>query len=196
MGEGQRLPPPANHHLLALPGKQRVASMLLDRRTLLARRQQARARTRAARRRLILAFLVGLCATALFALVLARGGQHAVATPQAPGAGAHRGGSPPAAQSQAIAHFLLLARPIYCAGPKVRTVALTFDDGPGPYTRLALRELAAGHAHATFFLVGRNLPGGARARPGAPHLLSEEQTLGAIDLCPSLPPRPHLRGGQ
>jgi peptidoglycan/xylan/chitin deacetylase (PgdA/CDA1 family) len=36
-------------------------------------------------------------------------------------------------------------------------VALTFDDGPGVYTRLALRILRNAHVDATFFVVGRNL---------------------------------------
>jgi len=36
-------------------------------------------------------------------------------------------------------------------------VALTFDDGPGPYTHLVLRLLRRDHARATFFLVGRLL---------------------------------------
>ncbi|NUS03402.1 MAG: polysaccharide deacetylase family protein [Nonomuraea sp.] len=40
---------------------------------------------------------------------------------------------------------------------KVKCVALTFDDGPGPYTRTLLRHLAAHHAHATFFVVGQNV---------------------------------------
>ncbi|NUR91924.1 MAG: polysaccharide deacetylase family protein [Nonomuraea sp.] len=40
---------------------------------------------------------------------------------------------------------------------KVKCVALTFDDGPGPYTRTLLRHLAAYDAHATFFVVGRNV---------------------------------------
>ncbi|WP_250563376.1 polysaccharide deacetylase family protein [Sphaerisporangium fuscum] len=42
---------------------------------------------------------------------------------------------------------------------KVKCVALTFDDGPGPYTDKLLRELAAYRAPATFFLVGRNVAG-------------------------------------
>jgi peptidoglycan/xylan/chitin deacetylase (PgdA/CDA1 family) len=49
-------------------------------------------------------------------------------------------------------------------------VALTFDDGPGPYTRLALRILRKAHVHATFFVVGRNLarfPGVAQAEARA-----------------------------
>ncbi len=36
-------------------------------------------------------------------------------------------------------------------------VALTFDDGPGPYTNLAIRKLEKHRARATFFVVGRNL---------------------------------------
>lgn len=46
------------------------------------------------------------------------------------------------------------------AGPNCavdRCVALTFDDGPGPYTAALLDELAARGAPATFFLVGRNI---------------------------------------
>lgn len=40
-------------------------------------------------------------------------------------------------------------------------VALTFDDGPGPYTALLLDELRAADVRATFFVVGR----AAAARP-------------------------------
>jgi peptidoglycan/xylan/chitin deacetylase (PgdA/CDA1 family) len=47
--------------------------------------------------------------------------------------------------------------PVYCGGRRGRDVALTFDDGPGTYTHLALRILRNAHARATFFLVGRNL---------------------------------------
>jgi peptidoglycan/xylan/chitin deacetylase (PgdA/CDA1 family) len=39
----------------------------------------------------------------------------------------------------------------------LRCVALTFDDGPGPYTAALLDELAARGAPATFFVVGRNV---------------------------------------
>jgi chitin deacetylase len=42
-----------------------------------------------------------------------------------------------------------------------RTVALTFDDGPGPSTERLLDVLAKHHAKATFFFLGRNLRGGA-----------------------------------
>jgi peptidoglycan/xylan/chitin deacetylase (PgdA/CDA1 family) len=39
---------------------------------------------------------------------------------------------------------------------KVKCVALTFDDGPGPDTRQLLEALAAHDARATFFLTGQN----------------------------------------
>jgi peptidoglycan/xylan/chitin deacetylase (PgdA/CDA1 family) len=38
-----------------------------------------------------------------------------------------------------------------------RLVALTFDDGPGPYTRQVLDVLAAKHVHATFCQIGRQV---------------------------------------
>src|SRR5262249_28002316 len=47
--------------------------------------------------------------------------------------------------------------PLRCGGDRGRDVALTFDDGPGPYTALALRILRRAHAKATFFLVGKEL---------------------------------------
>jgi peptidoglycan-N-acetylglucosamine deacetylase len=40
-----------------------------------------------------------------------------------------------------------------------RSVALTFDDGPGPQTAAILDALAAGHAHATFFTLGGRMTG-------------------------------------
>ena len=58
-----------------------------------------------------------------------------------------------------------LGLPVYCGGHSRRLVALTFDDGPGPYTKLAIRKLRFHHSRATFFLVGRSIlhfPGLAR----------------------------------
>ncbi|GAB2852154.1 hypothetical protein GCM10027176_63870 [Actinoallomurus bryophytorum] len=40
-----------------------------------------------------------------------------------------------------------------------KCVALTFDDGPGPYTAKLLHMLAARHARVTFFLIGGNIKG-------------------------------------
>ena len=40
-----------------------------------------------------------------------------------------------------------------------KCVALTFDDGPGPYTTKLLGMLAARRARVTFFLIGGSIPG-------------------------------------
>lgn len=42
-------------------------------------------------------------------------------------------------------------------GGRMREVALTFDDGPGPYTPQVLHVLRQAHAPATFFVVGQML---------------------------------------
>jgi len=44
--------------------------------------------------------------------------------------------------------------PLHTAPGAGRTIALTFDDGPGPTTGAVLDVLAARHVHATFFVVG------------------------------------------
>lgn len=44
------------------------------------------------------------------------------------------------------------ADPVDCA--RVKCVALTFDDGPGPFTDRLLQMLLANDARATFFLIG------------------------------------------
>ena len=72
-----------------------------------------------------------------------------------------------------ISRLVRLGLPLYCGGDRGRLVALTFDDGPGPYTRLALRILRHDHAGATFFLVGRNLAGSLA-------LVRQERALGAL----------------
>ncbi len=38
-----------------------------------------------------------------------------------------------------------------------RTVALTFDDGPSPWTPRVLAALARAHVHATFFVIGQHV---------------------------------------
>jgi peptidoglycan/xylan/chitin deacetylase (PgdA/CDA1 family) len=43
--------------------------------------------------------------------------------------------------------------------PDARKVALTFDDGPSAQTDTILRALRRHHAHATFFLIGQQIPG-------------------------------------
>jgi peptidoglycan/xylan/chitin deacetylase (PgdA/CDA1 family) len=73
----------------------------------------------------------------------------------------------------ALDRLIRVGLPLYCGGSRGRSVALTFDDGPGPYTKLALRMLRLAHARATFFLVGRNLA-------GWPDVPRHELRLGAL----------------
>lgn len=52
------------------------------------------------------------------------------------------------------------------AAARHKAVALTFDDGPSPYTRGVLRELERKHAPATFFVVGETLDDyGSKLKP-------------------------------
>jgi peptidoglycan/xylan/chitin deacetylase (PgdA/CDA1 family) len=70
----------------------------------------------------------------------------------------HRGaGASAAAQRSAVTALIRSGMPIYCGGAQKPYAAFTFDDGPGPYTPLALRILRHAHVPATFFLVGRNV---------------------------------------
>jgi peptidoglycan/xylan/chitin deacetylase (PgdA/CDA1 family) len=62
-----------------------------------------------------------------------------------------------AAEQEALERFASLGLPIYCGGGTKPYVALTFDDGPGPYTIQTLNLLRAGGARATFFSVGKKL---------------------------------------
>jgi peptidoglycan/xylan/chitin deacetylase (PgdA/CDA1 family) len=76
-------------------------------------------------------------------------------------------------ESPEIRRLIALGKPIYCAGTRGDEVALTFDDGPGPYTRLMLAKLHKHGVRATFFVVGRNIP----LLPDAPR---EERAIGAV----------------
>ena len=65
------------------------------------------------------------------------------------------------------------AAPLYCGGRHGRYVALTFDDGPGPYTARLLQILARAGARATFFDIGSRVA----AWPG---LVRMEMRRGAV----------------
>jgi peptidoglycan/xylan/chitin deacetylase (PgdA/CDA1 family) len=103
--------------------------------------------------------------------------QHAAAALGAGRAGVASANARTAAQARREAaelrSLIALGKPIYCAAPRGNEVALTFDDGPGVYTRLVLAKLRKHGIHATFFVVGRNIP----LLPGA---LREERALGAV----------------
>jgi peptidoglycan/xylan/chitin deacetylase (PgdA/CDA1 family) len=67
-----------------------------------------------------------------------------------------------------------LGLPIWCAGKRGRDVAFTFDDGPGPYTRLVLKKLRRVHEGATFFDVGVSI----EAWPGRLHAELKQAAIG------------------
>jgi peptidoglycan-N-acetylglucosamine deacetylase len=78
-----------------------------------------------------------------------------------------------ASATESLSKLISLGHPIYCAGRRGREVALTFDDGPGPYTELALRKLRKHGMRATFFIVGRNIA-------LLPRAIRQERSLGAV----------------
>jgi peptidoglycan-N-acetylglucosamine deacetylase len=62
-----------------------------------------------------------------------------------------------AGESRLQAHILSYTSYIALGTHRRRELALTFDDGPGPYTAAVLAVLQRFHAPATFFEIGRNV---------------------------------------
>ncbi len=79
----------------------------------------------------------------------------------------------PSEQRQAVAAALARAEPVYCGGRRSNAVALTFDDGPGEYSRRLVAILRAYGARATFFVVGNRL----QYWPG---VVQAEETVGVV----------------
>jgi peptidoglycan-N-acetylglucosamine deacetylase len=61
---------------------------------------------------------------------------------------------PEAEEDQAVAAVLAYTPFVKEGGARGRDIALTFDDGPGPYTPGVLDVLERLHVHATFFAIG------------------------------------------
>jgi peptidoglycan/xylan/chitin deacetylase (PgdA/CDA1 family) len=73
---------------------------------------------------------------------------------------------PTPAQLPTVQRLAQAAQPVYCAGARGRSFALTFDDGPSPYTMQIVHMLRRFHARSTFFDIGSRIslwPAGARA---------------------------------
>lgn len=92
------------------------------------------------------------------------------------------------AQLSAVERLAAHGLPLFCGGRSKRMVALTFDDGPGPYTRLAIDKLRTHHLRATFFLVGKQI----QAYPGLAELergvgVAGDHTM-THPFLPALPP--------
>lgn len=64
-----------------------------------------------------------------------------------------------AAGNAEIRRLVPLGLPVYCGGLRGDEIALTFDDGPGVYTHLALKKLREADERATFFVVGESING-------------------------------------
>lgn len=133
------------------------------------RSPSARARSVALRRRRAAA--LGLVAVVALAIGLVVGGSSGSSRPHPPAAAREVGylarlatlagtgsGSLAAAQQRllgdAVDRTLAYTPYVRMAGGQHREVALTFDDGPGPYTPQILDVLERMHAPATFFEIG------------------------------------------
>jgi peptidoglycan-N-acetylglucosamine deacetylase len=75
-----------------------------------------------------------------------------------PGAGRTGLPSPEGGRRSTLQALARSGLPLWCGGRHGRYVALTFDDGPGPYTPRLLRILARAGARATFFVIGSRVP--------------------------------------
>ena len=116
--------------------------------------------TRIRRRRLGAAIAVAVAVIAI-ALAIALSGSRPRGA--ASSASTHRLATVPATptpdtledQDKAVSSVLAYTPFVREGGASGRDVALTFDDGPGPYTPAVLNVLEHEHAHATFFAIGR-----------------------------------------
>ncbi|MGO9763980.1 MAG: polysaccharide deacetylase family protein [Solirubrobacteraceae bacterium] len=72
-------------------------------------------------------------------------------------AGADAWPGTPAASQQAVSAVLAYTPFVKEGGGRAREIALTFDDGPGPYTPGVLDVLERYRVHATFFEIGEML---------------------------------------
>lgn len=116
------------------------------------------------RRRRVGAAVVALLLllAALLTALTGSGAQHASSAPMGR-AGAHgeraagagrAGAASQDAQRDAVASVLAYTPFVKEGGDRGRDVALTFDDGPGPYTPAVLSVLERQHVQATFFEIG------------------------------------------
>lgn len=128
---------------------------------MVARQQQPPDSTHIYRRRRAVAAIITVALVALLIAALSSHGGSAHTTTTAAHAKATVKRTPTeaealtaAAESKAIDHVLSYTPAIREGGRKGNEVALTFDDGPGPYTQQLVTELNRLGVHATFFAIG------------------------------------------
>ncbi|HEX4625466.1 MAG TPA: polysaccharide deacetylase family protein [Solirubrobacteraceae bacterium] len=121
------------------------------------------ARHRRAVRRRRTAALVVLALASLVAGIAAGagGGKDTESGGRASRSGGGRAHADPPSDAQlerrTVSRVLAYTSYISAGSPRQREVALTFDDGPGPYTPQILSILKREHVPATFFVVGQSL---------------------------------------
>jgi hypothetical protein len=108
-------------------------------------------------------FAILAAAACAVIVILVAGGGHRPARPRTAKAPSRSGSQKPpqsrplpllVREDRAIETLAGRYRYVVAGGPARREIALTFDDGPGPYTPALLDELARLHAPATFFEIG------------------------------------------
>jgi peptidoglycan-N-acetylglucosamine deacetylase len=127
-----------------------------------ARQQQPPNRTHIYRRRRAVAAIVTVALVALMVAALSSHGGSARTTATAAAhakaaikrTSAEAQALTRAAEDKAIDHVLSYTPAITAGGSHGHEVALTFDDGPGPYTQQLVSVLNTYHVHATFFAIG------------------------------------------
>jgi peptidoglycan/xylan/chitin deacetylase (PgdA/CDA1 family) len=127
-------------------------------------------------------FALGLAGAIGTAILLGSRSDQVSAPPRTPPAQAAPRPRPPhpsalallaQARERGISRLAGLGVPVFCGAPRGNELALTFDDGPGPYTAKVLAILRRFHAQATFFLVGNRI----RYWPSLP---AAEARLGSV----------------
>lgn len=116
------------------------------------------------RRRFAAAAGAALVLVALIVAIFAHGSNRPAARASASGVSNHAADPPLSAaatqarerqaEEDAIDHVLSYAPTVSSGGTHGNEVALTFDDGPGPYTQQLVGALNSLHMHGTFFAIG------------------------------------------
>jgi peptidoglycan/xylan/chitin deacetylase (PgdA/CDA1 family) len=123
------------------------------------------ARRALVRRRRLGAALAFAALVIVLAVALAGSHHQGSASSASARTGAHRAASPVPArpadtlerERKAVTSVLAYTPFVRQGGDRGRDVALTFDDGPGPYTPGVLDALERAHAPATFFVIGTEM---------------------------------------
>ena len=128
---------------------------------MVARQQQPIDNRRLYRRRRAIAAIVAVALLALLLAALGTSSGHGHASKRVARVRATRRTPAEAhqllgrAEERAVNHVLSYTPAVTSGGTRGNELALTFDDGPGPYTQQLVGVLNRYHVHATFFAIGK-----------------------------------------